>query len=152
MPNRRSRKSAVTYLDSAFETGGPGLDFSDVPATLNERAQGEWKRIGEVFAEAEEPRFRETDRAALTAYCTYWELFLGASEDVNSRGPVVNGRSSSGSRIKVKNPSLVIMREASVQLRYWLRELAFTPDSRGRTGILDEVRRQQGADDDDEWP
>ena len=82
-------------------------------------------------------RFREGDRAALTAYAVYYSVFMHAAEDVARHGPVVESRSDKDRGRMVKNPATVAMREAATQLRYWCRELALTPDSRGRIGITD---------------
>jgi hypothetical protein len=43
------------------------------------------------------------------------------------------------------SPRAASTREAAAQLRYWCREWALTPDSRGRTGIAD----ADAADDAD---
>ncbi|HEX2299142.1 MAG TPA: phage terminase small subunit P27 family [Pseudonocardiaceae bacterium] len=116
---------------------GTGLDWSTCPPVLDEAGRQEWNRLAGVFAE-DATRFREGDRAAVTAYCVYWSAFLLAAEDVAQNGPVVEGRSDKDRGRMVKNPATVAMREAATQLRYWCRELALTPDARGRTGIRDE--------------
>src|SRR5918998_5736034 len=93
-------------------------------------------RLANVF-EGDPVRFREGDRAALTAYAVYYSVFMHAAEDVARHGPVVESRSDKDRGRMVKNPATVAMREAATQLRYWCRELALTPDSRGRIGITD---------------
>jgi P27 family predicted phage terminase small subunit len=115
---------------------GTGIDWATVPAVLDETGRTEWQRLAGVF-EADPVRFREGDRAALTAYCCYWSAFTLAAAEVARNGPVVEGRSDKDRGRMVKNPASVAMREAATQLRYWCRELALTPDSRGRTGITD---------------
>lgn len=50
---------------------------------------------------------------------------------------MVEGRSDKDRGRMVKNSATVAMREAATQLRFWCRELALTPDARGRTGITD---------------
>jgi P27 family predicted phage terminase small subunit len=116
--------------------GGLGLDFAVVPPVLDEAGAVEWRRLAEVFAD-DETRFREGDRAALTAYCAYWSAFVAAAADVSRNGPVVPGRSEKDQNRLVKNPATVAMREAATQLRYWSRELGLTPDARARMGITD---------------
>ncbi|MGH3920760.1 MAG: P27 family phage terminase small subunit [Pseudonocardiaceae bacterium] len=61
-------------------------------------------------------------------------------------GPVVEGRSDKDRGRMVKNPATVAMREAATQLRYWCRELALTPDARGRTGIKDADPNREDGD------
>ncbi len=118
------------------QLAGIGVEWSDVPAVLDDAGRTEWQRLGVVFAN-DPVRFREGDRAALIAYCAFWSAFLLAADEVARHGPVTEGRSDKDRGRMVKAPATVAMREASVQLRYWCRELALTPDSRGRTGITD---------------
>lgn len=103
---------------------------------LDETARIEWQRLAAVFAD-DPVRFREGDRAALVAYAAYWSAFVTAAGEVARDGPVIEGRSDKDRGRLVKNPATVAMREAATQLRFWCRELALTPDSRGRTGITD---------------
>ena len=132
--NRPHLAAAAVARDAAV--GGNGLDFAVVPAVLDSAGRTEWARLGQVFAH-DETRFREGDRAAVVAYCCYWSAFEAAAADVAKNGPVVPGRGDKDHDRLVKNPATVAMREAATQLRYWARELALTPDSRGRTGITD---------------
>ena len=155
MPARRTPHGLRLKLpDSDLRVAGPakdaqlaglGIEWATVPAVLDEAGRTEWQRLAEVFAR-DPVRFREGDRAAVTAYCVYWSAFLQAAEDVACRGPVVEGRSADDRARLVKNPSTVAMREAATQLRYWCRELALTPDSRGRTGITDTDPTRDDAD------
>lgn len=132
------------WLDGAeARTGGIGLDFAKVPSLLDRSARAEWRRLADVFAD-DATRFREGDRAALTAYCVFFSAFTRAAADVGKRGTTVPGRSNSDADRMVKNPNVQAMRDAATQLRYWARELGLTPDARGRMGIKDEVE-----DDDD---
>ncbi|MEU0198755.1 MULTISPECIES: phage terminase small subunit P27 family [unclassified Streptomyces] len=127
------------------EIGGLGLDWLDRPAVLDEAGLQEWERLAEVYAN-DATRFREGERAAVTAYCSYWSAFCAAAEDVRDRGPVVEGRSDMDRGRLVKNPATVAMREASTQLRYWARELGLTTDARVRIGLAD--AGEQKTDDD----
>ncbi len=124
---------------------GLGVEWSDVPAVLDDAGRAEWRRLAKVFTD-DPVRFREGDRAALTAYCAFWSAFMLAADEVARHGPVIEGRSDKDRGRLVKNPATVAMREASVQLRYWCRELALTPDSRGRTGITDDPPKRDDAD------
>lgn len=114
------------------QLAGLGLNWSEVPEVLDEMARVEWQRLATVFVD-DPVRFREGDRAALVAYCCFWSSFTTAAADV-ARGRLV------------KNPATVAMREAATQLRYWVRELALSPDSRGRTGISEADPNREDAD------
>lgn len=118
------------------QLAGLGIDWAEVPEVLDDVARIEWHRLAAVFAD-DPVRFREGDRAALVAYAAYWSAFVTAAGEVARDGPVVAGRSDKDRGRLVKNPATVAMREAATQLRFWCRELALTPDSRGRTGITD---------------
>ncbi|HEX2298332.1 MAG TPA: phage terminase small subunit P27 family [Pseudonocardiaceae bacterium] len=133
-PEHRDLRIADPAKDA--QLAGLGIDWSTVPEVLDEAGRAEWQRLAQVFAE-DATRFREGDRAAVTAYCLFWSSFLRSAEDVARNGPVVEGRSDKDRGRRVKNPATVSMRESGTQLRYWCRELALTPDSRGRTGITD---------------
>ncbi len=80
---------------------------------------------------------QRADLAALANYCMAWAMWSAAAQDVAVRGALVPARSSADTArgAKVKNPSLQVMRDASVQLRAWAKELGFTPDSRGRVDL-----------------
>ncbi|MCY0931176.1 phage terminase small subunit P27 family [Streptomyces sp. H27-H1] len=127
------------------EIGGLGIDWSVQPAVLDDVGLQEWVRLSEVYAH-DATRFREGERAAITAYCSWWSAFAAAAADVRDRGPVVEGRSDMDRGRTVKNPATVAMREASQQLRYWARELGLTTDARVRIGLADSS--DDSADDD----
>lgn len=128
------------------EIGGLGLDWSDRPDILDDAGLQEWDRLASVYA-MDATRFREGERAAVTAYCAYWSAFRAAQTDVRDRGPVVEGRSDMDRGRLVKNPSTVAMREASQQLRYWARELGLTTDARVRIGLTDAGDDRKNDDD-----
>jgi P27 family predicted phage terminase small subunit len=128
------------------EIGGLGLDWSDCPDILDAAGLAEWERLAEVYAH-DAVRFREGERAAVTAYCAYWSAFQSAQRDVRDRGPVVEGRSDMDRGRVVKNPATVAMREASTQLRYWARELGLTTDARVRIGLADQADDKNRDDD-----
>jgi P27 family predicted phage terminase small subunit len=114
--------------------GGPGLDFSNEPAALDESGLAEWRRLAAEF-ESDPGRFREGDRAGLEAYCSYFSDFLAASYAIQSQGLTVPGRSSADAGRQVKNPAVAMKREASQQLRLWARELGLTPNARAQMKI-----------------
>ncbi|MFF3876006.1 phage terminase small subunit P27 family [Streptomyces sp. NPDC001978] len=139
---RQQRQTAV----------GVGLDWEDVPEQLPEAGRAEWQHLAVQHA-AYPQRLRETDRAAVIAYCTWFAAFDAACRDIAERGTLVAGRSSAdearGSAGLVKNPSVAAMRDASQQLRYWARELGLTPDSRARQGL--QIEQPEDDDPDGIW-
>lgn len=137
-PGLKIRTGELRVADPARDAtlGGLGIDWAMVPEALDETGRAEWARLSRVFAR-DPVRFREGDRAAVTAYCCYWAAFAQAAEDVARRGPVVAGRSADDRERLVKTPACTAMQQAAAQLRYWVRELCLSPDSRGRSGITD---------------
>ena len=150
MSNRRAvpvgRDNVYRFATDA-KVGGIGLDFEVVPAMLDDAGRAEFERLGVVF-EDQPTRFREGDRAILTAYCLTWSLYLMTAAELASTGVLVKGRSESDRARMVKNPALVALTQTSSQLRYLARELGLTPDARGRMGLKDEPT---DYDDEGEW-
>ncbi|WP_166787266.1 MULTISPECIES: phage terminase small subunit P27 family [unclassified Cryobacterium] len=138
------RDANVYYLDSDAKVGGTGLNFDTVPTMLDGAGAAEWVRLGEVFAD-QQTRFREGDRAILTAYCLTWSLYLMTAAELAGGGILVQGRSESDRARTVKNPALVALTQISSQLRYLARELGLTPDARGKMGLQDEPADTQGG-------
>ncbi|WP_419994768.1 phage terminase small subunit P27 family [Streptomyces boninensis] len=140
MPAARKPLYSVTQAERERRriAVGPGLDWDKIPAQLDRAGKAEWKHLAEQHA-AYPTRVRETDRAAVVAYCSWWSAFDAAQRDIAKRGALVEGRSSAdaarGGAGLVKNPSVAAMRDASTQLRYWARELGLTPDARARQGL-----------------
>lgn len=126
---------------------GASLDWTVTPA-VGAAGVTEWERLARTFR-AEPGRFTEGDRAALSAYCTFWADFIDADRDIQERGGMVPGRSSAdeASDRLVKNPSVAAKREASQQLRLWAVQLGLTPGSRARI-----QSQHQGSESDDGNP
>lgn len=139
------QKAAVALVKDA-EIGGLGLDWAEQPDILDDAGLSEWERLAAVYAN-DAARFREGERGAIVAYCSWWSAFATAAADVRDRGPVVEGRSDMDRGRMVKNPATVAMREASQQLRYWARELGLTTDARIRIGLADQSDRNPEDDD-----
>jgi P27 family predicted phage terminase small subunit len=114
------------------------------PDWLPKAAKVEWRRIVDL-AGRYEGWLQAVDRAALAGYCMAWATFESVARDVAENGALIPGRSTADRGRMVKNPAVQIMRDESTQMRYWARELGFTPDARGRI----DVRRWQDDDESD---
>ncbi|MEV6662762.1 phage terminase small subunit P27 family [Streptomyces nigra] len=151
MPAPRKPLYAVTEAerDQRRTAVGAGLDWSRVPSQLDRIGKAEWRHQAEQHR-AYPTRLRETDRAAVAAYCLWKSALDTAAADIKERGSLVPGRSSAdaarGEGGLVKNPSVAAMRDASQQLRYWMRELGLTPDSRARQGL--QIEEPESTDED----
>jgi phage terminase small subunit len=125
------------------ERGGLGLDWSKVPRDVEACADalGEWERLAAEYANAP-TRFREGDRQSVTAYCLTLALYLEASRHLMGDGMVVDGRSAADRGRVVRSPWMTVWTQAGTALRHWARECALTVDSRGRTGLVDDGKRE----------
>lgn len=134
MPARRVMR-AVSEPDRAdAEVGGRGLVWSTIPTILDDVGVAEWQRLAAVYA-GMPTRFREGDRAVLTAYCAAWAVYVGACAELAADGLLVAGRSAPDRGRRVKSPALTVWGQAATQLRHFASVLGLSPDARGRSGI-----------------
>jgi P27 family predicted phage terminase small subunit len=117
--------------------GGLGLDWDEIPLVLDEGARAAWEHLHASFAD-QPVRFREGDRAAVTAYALARSMHERSYTELLQDGLTVEGRSSADRGRQVKSPAFQLWRDSGTALRHWVRELALSPDSRGRTGISED--------------
>ena len=140
MPARRKPAKVRELHSSRPRPLSPELpDLSNTPEApewLPDAAKNEWARVIEVCSRYD-GWLQQVDRAALSAYCMSWATYEATAKDVAERGVLVPGRSSAdeAAGALVKNPAVQIMRDASISLIRWCKELGFSPDSRGRIDI-----------------
>jgi P27 family predicted phage terminase small subunit len=126
----------------------PTLEDKRAPSWLPQAGKAEWRRVLGYLTRHHHGYVQALDRTALTAYAMTWATWLDAAQDVAKRGSLVPGRSpADGARDAglVKNPSVQVMRDAGIQLRYWVREFGFSPDSRGRIDLPGPEKAPDGA-------
>lgn len=116
------------------DLGGIGLDFTREPEGLSQSGQSAWQHLAATFASTP-TRFREADRAAVTAYCLSVEMAERAAEALRQEGLLIDGRSSADSARSVRNPAWAMWRDANTAVRQWSVELALTPTSRQRARL-----------------
>jgi P27 family predicted phage terminase small subunit len=84
------------------------------------------------------------DRAALTAYCETWATFVTAQRELHEKGLILQAseRTFRGGEDNVvimtrmvKNPAVMIARDAAAQIRQFCAEFGLTPSSRARMTI-----------------
>ncbi len=137
MPNRRLPREVVRLHGGKTRRTpfSADLQYTPRPPTwLSPAGKREWKRVVGLCKHWE-GWIQQVDRACLTAYCTAWAAFEDAAKEVAKNGVMIEGRSAPDRERLVKNPAVAVMRDASTTLRYWSRELGFTPDSRGRIDL-----------------
>lgn len=154
MPTRRkpNRLRVIEGQAPRQSPEWPALEDQEPPKWLPRAAKAEWKRVVGYIASRHLGHLQVLDEPSLAAYCMTWSTWLTAAQDVAKRGSLVPGRSSADAArgedgpALVKNPSVSIMRDAGIQLRYWCREFGFTPDARGRMDLP--AQRERTAADE----
>ncbi|MFN2490371.1 MAG: phage terminase small subunit P27 family [Actinomycetota bacterium] len=152
MPQRRKPEHLRVLHGTEKARVNPRLpDINNAPnppTWLPSMAKREWRRVLGL-CKRYEGWLQAVDRAALTGYCSSWAIFEEASKDIAERGVMVTGRSSADkvTGARVKNPAIAVARDAQTSLRYWCRELGFTPDARGKLD-LSRFSRPSTLDDD----
>jgi P27 family predicted phage terminase small subunit len=113
-----------------------GIGQPDPPSYLPRVAKAEWRRVIKL-ASAYPTWIQRADQATLEAYCLSYAVFRAAAEALTRGGATVPGRSSAdlSTARAVKNPAVVAFKAASTELRFWIKELGFSPDSRPKVDL-----------------
>jgi P27 family predicted phage terminase small subunit len=102
----------------------PGIP--SCPRPYQQRAKQEWRRITKELEQL--GLITKVDRAALAAYCQSCSRWIEAEKQLETEGPVIEGRQ----RGLVKSPWVRIAGDAMEQIRRFGSEFGLTPSSRGR--------------------
>lgn len=98
------------------------------PKHFSALALEEWNRI--VTELAENGLMTNLDRAALVAYCDFWEAYVIADERLKKKGGGLVYTSANGNM--VENPYFSIKKRAAEIMHKFLIEFGMTPASRTR--------------------
>lgn len=109
------------------------------PAWMTGEALAEWGRIVPELTAIN--LLSVVDRAALVAYCESWSTFVSATEDIETRGTIVEGRDGN----MVRNPAVQMQRDALDQIKKWVAEFGLTPSARAKM----QLPSDHGADGED---
>lgn len=104
----------------------PKVRVPKAPKHFSELALEEWDRIVNELAEL--GLMTNLDRAALVAYCEFWEAYVIAAEKLKKGGMV---RTSSNGNT-YENPYFSIKKRAAEMMHKFLIEFGMTPASRTR--------------------
>lgn len=114
------------------------------PTWLSREAAAEWKRVVPGLQRLD--LLKEEDRATLAAYCETWATYVAATRDVTRNGltidKVTTATKGDETRVTVTtmtNPSVIVARAASKELRAWAAHYGLTPSS--------ETALSKGGDD-----
>jgi P27 family predicted phage terminase small subunit len=102
----------------------------EAPEWLPDEAQAEWDRVVPEMARL--GLLKETDRAALAAYCLTWDRLVSAQRQIAEDGLL-----HSNSQGRTRHPAVAIAEAASKELRAWSAEFGLTPSSETRLGGKD---------------
>jgi P27 family predicted phage terminase small subunit len=109
------------------------------PKGMSKPAAAEWRRTVNLLASA--GVVSELDVNALTIYCNAIAMHRQAQEQIDKLGPVVVG--STGTPIK--NPYLLVQKEAWERIKTLQAELGLTPSARAKLNI---GKDDEAADDE----
>jgi P27 family predicted phage terminase small subunit len=126
--------------DSGGRKVEPGPAFKRVPPTapdwLSAEAADEWDRVMPELSRLD--LVKESDRAALAAYCEAWATFRAASETVQREGLTIEARQG-----VLAHPAVAIARNAGREMRSWAAHFGLTPST-------EQALARSGGDDGDE--
>lgn len=114
------------------------------PKHFSPLALEEWNRIVEELAE--NGLMTNLDRAALVAYCEFWEAYVQAAEKLQKGGFVYT--SANGNM--VENPWFSIKKRAAELMHKFLIEFGMTPASRTRISATPLGKKDAPEKDSDE--
>lgn len=98
------------------------------PSFLPAGAKREWKRI--VMQLAGLDLLSDLDVMALAAYCNAFATWENATKAIKADGMTVE----SPNGYLMPSPHVKIQRDASIEMRAWLREFGMTPAARAKVG------------------
>lgn len=129
-----------TGRDSGGRKVNTGPDFKrlppEAPEWLSPEAAAEWDRVMPELSRLD--LVKESDRAALTAYCEAWATFREATETVQREGLTIEARQG-----KLAHPAVAIARAAGREVRSWAGHFGLTPST-------EQALARSGGDDGDE--
>ncbi|GGP55973.1 phage terminase small subunit P27 family [Streptomyces abikoensis] len=126
--------------DSGGRKVASGPSFRRVPPTapewLSEEAAAEWARVMPELSRLD--LVKESDRAALAAYCEAWATFVEATRTVQREGLTIEARQGT-----LAHPAVAIARNAGREMRSWAAHFGLTPST-------EQALARGGGDDGDE--
>jgi P27 family predicted phage terminase small subunit len=125
--------------DSGGRKVNTGPDFKRLPPTapdwLSPEAAAEWDRVIPELSRLD--LVKESDRAALAAYCEAWATFVEATLAVQREGQFIEARQG-----KLAHPAVGIARAAGREMRSWAAHFGLTPST-------EQALARSGGDDGD---
>ncbi|GAA1780897.1 MULTISPECIES: phage terminase small subunit P27 family [Actinomycetes] len=126
--------------DSGGRKVNSGPDFKrlppEAPDWLSPEAAAEWDRVLPELSRLD--LVKESDRAALAAYCEAWATFVEATLTVQQEGQFIEARQG-----KLAHPAVGIARAAGREMRSWAAHFGLTPST-------EQALARSGGDDGDE--
>lgn len=118
------------------------------PTWMSREAKAEWRRVVPELQRLD--LLKESDRAALTAYCETWSTYVRALRDVRRDGFTIENTSyrkdGTSSTWVTKNPAVAVMEKAAAQLRGYAQEFGLTPSAESKLSGLNDGSNDDGDD------
>lgn len=112
--------------DSGGRKVNTGPDFKrlppEAPEWLSDEAAAEWDRVMPELSRLD--IVKESDRAALAAYCEAWATFVEATARVQREGLTIEAKQG-----VLAHPAVAIARNAGREMRSWAAHFGLTPST-----------------------
>lgn len=133
MRGRRPKPNALKIAEGSRNVR-PEPNFPEgvgaPPSHLNEVARIEWGRVVELLSS--QRILKQTDRAAIAAYCCAYSRWVQAEEQVQRDGVTIIGLRGG----MVKHPAVTVAHEAMLLVHKFSCEFGLTPAARQKVGAV----------------
>lgn len=92
------------------------------PTWLSREAKAEWRRVAPGLQRLD--LLKEEDRAAFTAYCETWAMYVDARRTIQREGLTYEAR-----RGVIAHPCVSIVHNTGRELRLWASQFGLTPSA-----------------------
>ena len=113
----------------------------NAPAYLSKVAQAEWRRTEKKLHPL--GLLTGIDEVALSAYCTCFETWVFATEQIKKHGLLIK---TPNTGVPMQSPYLAISNRAMVEMRKWMVEFGMTPSSRSNVQATEQKKNDPLAE------
>ena len=135
---KKNRGGELTYHRKSNEHE-PQPEISDkaprAPVYLSKIAQREWRRTVKKLHPL--GLLTGIDEVALSAYCTCFETWVFATEQIKKHGLLIKAPNTG---VPMQSPYLAISNRAMVEMRKWMTEFGMTPSSRSNVQVSEKKK------------
>jgi len=123
----------------------PAASVISCPNWLDEKAQGEWRRITSSLKKVT-GLLTSCDRAVLASYCQSWARWRDAEKMIAKEGTTITISGQHGYSATIVSPYVGISKTYHDAMIRSAREMGFTPSARSGVRIVKSPDKPTGAD------